>query len=78
MPLYSYRCKGCDHQFETLVMGADTPSCPSCGGGELERLLSVTNAPNDKIGEIKSLARRQAAREGHFSNYSRSETKGKL
>jgi len=78
MPLYSYRCKGCDTEFETLVMGSDAPSCPSCDGQDLERLLSMTVAANERIKEIRGLARRQAAREGHFSNYGKSELKGKI
>ena len=28
-------------QFEALVRSGDTPSCPSCQGQDLERLLSV-------------------------------------
>jgi len=41
MPLYEYQCKGCGHQFEDLVLGSITPSCPSCDSQTLERLLSV-------------------------------------
>ena len=40
MPLYEYECRGCRHQFEALVRGADVPSCPSCKSQDLERLLS--------------------------------------
>lgn len=41
MPLYEYTCRKCDHQFETLVRGSETPECPSCRSTELERRLSV-------------------------------------
>ena len=41
MPLYEYECRGCGHQFEQLVRGSATPSCPSCASGDLERVLSV-------------------------------------
>jgi putative FmdB family regulatory protein len=41
MPLYEYKCRACGHEFEALVRGADTPSCPSCKGQDLERLLSA-------------------------------------
>ncbi len=40
MPLYEYRCKGCDHRFETLVRRDETPACPKCEGSDLEKLLS--------------------------------------
>ncbi|PWC32464.1 zinc ribbon domain-containing protein [Azospirillum sp. TSO35-2] len=72
MPLYSFRCKACDHGFETLVRSTDTPVCPSCGSAELARLLSNV-AAEGKSGAIIQGARKMAAREGHFSNYSRSE-----
>lgn len=41
MPLYEYRCLGCEGEFELLIRGGATPACPSCGGTELERLLSM-------------------------------------
>jgi putative FmdB family regulatory protein len=42
MPLYEFRCRGCSHEFETLVRAGSNPSCPSCGGGDLERLISTS------------------------------------
>ena len=41
MPLFEYACKSCDHQFEFLVRGSDTPECPSCRSTTLERRQSV-------------------------------------
>lgn len=41
MPLYEYACRRCDRRFEALLFGAEKPSCPSCGGAHLERLLST-------------------------------------
>jgi putative FmdB family regulatory protein len=41
MPLFEYSCKSCDHQFESLVRGTETPTCPSCHGTTLERRQSV-------------------------------------
>ncbi|NYZ11283.1 zinc ribbon domain-containing protein [Azospirillum sp. RWY-5-1] len=74
MPLYSYRCKACDHSFEALVRSSETPACASCGSQDLERLVSQV-APDGKSATVLKGARAQAAREGHFSNYSRSELK---
>lgn len=45
MPLYSYECNACGHQFETLVRSSDTPSCPSCGSVALTRQLSLIARP---------------------------------
>ena len=73
MPLYSYRCKACDHGFEILVRFSDpAPSCPACGAGEPVRQVSGI-AAEGKSGAVIQGARKMAAREGHFSNYSRSE-----
>jgi putative FmdB family regulatory protein len=43
MPLYEYQCRSCSHEFEVLVRPGDpAPTCTSCGGGELDKLLSHT------------------------------------
>ena len=41
MPVYEYRCRACETEFELLVRGSVVPACPSCGGTDLERLLSM-------------------------------------
>ncbi|WP_419949559.1 FmdB family zinc ribbon protein [Candidatus Palauibacter sp.] len=41
MPIYEYRCRGCSHEFELLVLGRRTPACTSCGSEDLERLISL-------------------------------------
>ncbi len=41
MPIYEYFCKGCQKTSEILVSGSDpAPTCPSCGGAHLEKILS--------------------------------------
>jgi putative FmdB family regulatory protein len=59
MPIYEYLCKACEHQFETLVLGGTVPVCASCGGTELERLLSL---PNVKSETTRAQAMRAAQR----------------
>jgi putative FmdB family regulatory protein len=41
MPLYEYICKKCRHQFELLVRGSTTPTCPKCNSKSLDKLLST-------------------------------------
>jgi len=41
MPLYEYDCRTCDHHFETLVRGHETPECPACHATDLQRTLST-------------------------------------
>ncbi|ABD85995.1 FmdB family zinc ribbon protein [Rhodopseudomonas palustris] len=75
MPLYSFHCAKCDSDVELLVGCDDKPACPHCRSKKLQRLVSRVVAPGKSGGLIKA-ARAQAAREGHFSNYSRSERRG--
>jgi putative FmdB family regulatory protein len=42
MPIYEYRCRACDKEFEKYVHGPATKvACPSCDGGDVMRKLSV-------------------------------------
>jgi putative FmdB family regulatory protein len=72
MPLYSYHCAECDRDLELLIGSSDTAACPTCGSQNMERLMSRVAPPAKSRGIAKS-ARAQAKREGHLSNYSRSE-----
>lgn len=43
MPIYEYRCTGCERQFQSLVMKKGEEEnlvCPGCGGRDLKRLIS--------------------------------------
>ena len=72
MPLYSYHCAECDKDVELLIGASDTPTCRTCASQDMERLVSRT-APGGKSSSLAKSARAQAAREGHLSNFSRSE-----
>ncbi|WP_019572766.1 FmdB family zinc ribbon protein [Curvibacter lanceolatus] len=76
MPLYDYHCPACGHRFEALVRAGSTPACPQCGSSALERQISAPVPPGQSKAIIAS-ARRQVAREGHLSNFSKAE-RGKL
>ena len=71
MPIFDFRCESCGQTFELLVR-SDPPLCPHCGGQHVVKMMSAPAAPG-KSREIIASARRQAAREGHFSHYSSSE-----
>ena len=45
MPIYEYRCGGCDHEFEEMQRITAEPhaTCPSCGSEECRRLMSVSS-----------------------------------
>lgn len=40
MPLYDFRCRACQEEFETLVRPGSTPVCPSCASADLDRLVT--------------------------------------
>ena len=53
MPLYEYRCRGCDERFEVLQRlgaGADEVLCPRCGEPEPQRVLSTFAAGGTRAG----------------------------
>ena len=41
MPIHEYACRGCGHEFETLVRSGETPACEKCAGTDLDKKLSV-------------------------------------
>ena len=41
MPIYEYRCMGCDTEFEHLVFGSDcSVTCPECNTEKVKRQMS--------------------------------------
>ena len=47
MPIYEYECLGCHNQFELLVLINTNPTCPSCTGTDLKKLLSISSVSSD-------------------------------
>ncbi|UIF88264.1 zinc ribbon domain-containing protein [Cupriavidus sp. UYPR2.512] len=72
MPLYDYVCRHCGLRYETLVRGGATPVCPQCGSVTLIKQVSAPSAPA-RSKSLVAAARRQAAKQGHFSNYAAEE-----
>ena len=58
------------------MRGSTAPTCPYCASTALQRQVSLT-APQGTSAAIIASGRRAAAREGHFSHYSKAE-KAKL
>lgn len=57
MPIYEYTCRDCGLDFERLVLGRKTPTCPGCESENLERRLSL---PRVKSSSTHDLALRAA------------------
>jgi putative FmdB family regulatory protein len=60
MPIYDFSCRTCSHEFEALVRGSKTPTCPECSGQDLERKLSfpVVRSESTKA-QVKAAVRRR-------------------
>jgi len=43
MPIYEFRCNGCDQKFETLCSSTNVGSvtCPKCATNDVSRLFST-------------------------------------
>ncbi|MBP0625386.1 zinc ribbon domain-containing protein [Cupriavidus sp. LEh25] len=72
MPLYDYVCCQCGLRYETLVRASAKPVCPQCGSVTLTRQVSAPSPPL-RSKSLVAAARRQAEKEGHFSNYTAEE-----
>ncbi len=47
MPIYEFKCRKCDHKFETLASCSEDGSginCPECGESKPEKLMSMFSA----------------------------------
>ena len=59
MPIYEYRCAGCDERFEELVRRPeDSVACPECDGAQVTRLLSTFAG----VGGAKQMAKPDPSR----------------
>ena len=42
MPVYEYKCRECDEEFEQLmILGATAVECPKCGSLEVSKKIST-------------------------------------
>ena len=74
MPLYEYRCRGCDDEFEQLVLHDSTPRCPSCQSTDLERMLSSFGVSSEATRRTNlQSAKRKAAKVQRDKQYAEHE-----
>ena len=64
MPLFEFRCRACQHEFEALVRGGEMPICSACGARDLERLLSAfaVDTADKRQAAVKQSRQRQIAK----------------
>lgn len=73
MPLFDFYCPVCDKTSEIMVRGDSQAQCPSCGGLQMEKRISLSVTSPSKVEAFRQKSRERADREGHFSNYSPAE-----
>ncbi len=64
MPIYEYRCRACDREFEAVILPkSEPPSCSGCGSTDLERLISqfAVSSEGTRATNLKS-ARKAASK----------------
>ncbi len=52
MPIYEYKCKQCENDFERLVFSGEEEnvSCPQCKSKDVNKRMSVTSFMGTSIG----------------------------
>jgi putative FmdB family regulatory protein len=70
MPLFDFRCRSCGHVFEALIRpGQATPSCPTCQGVDLEKLLATfAVSTGERTRAAASIKREKAAKTARRDN----------
>ena len=61
MPIYEYKCLGCGHLFEQVVLPKSTPACPECECQDLERQLSMFAVSSDGTRKVNLQAAKKTA-----------------
>lgn len=65
MPIFDFVCTTCQHAFEALVRGSTLPACPSCGGTEIEKQLSLPAIKTSSThGQAMAAAKRRDKSQG--------------
>ena len=56
MPIYSYHCEDCDHEFDVFskIFEAKTEPCPQCGSQNTKKLLTSPLIRTEKSSEPES------------------------
>lgn len=59
MPIFDYKCRGCGHEFELIVLKTTVVACPTCEGRDLEQLVSGFAVSTESIRQSNLQAARR-------------------
>jgi putative FmdB family regulatory protein len=66
MPIYEYKCRGCGHYFEYLVLpSSPAPECPSCRHDDLDKLISLCSVSSESTCQANLKSARKKASVEH-------------
>jgi putative FmdB family regulatory protein len=71
MPIYEYSCLSCGRNFQLLVLNkrdVESAVCPSCGAGELKRLISRTSYHRSERDRLESFDPAQPQCDSFYSD----------
>ena len=72
MPIFEYHCRGCEHDFELLVLKGTAIECPKCQSADLERLLSIPAVKSESTHAQAMKAAKKSGAAGSSSGSSKS------
>lgn len=80
MPMYEYRCKACEREFEVeqRMSDPDLVKCEECGAEQLEKLISWTSVRSDTWqAALKTKNPKEAMKGTHATDPSKKPTRFK-
>ena len=63
MPIYDYKCRGCGHIFELVVLKGTVTECPECQSQDLEQMISGFAVSSESIRQSNLQAARRRAQD---------------
>jgi putative FmdB family regulatory protein len=62
MPIFEYACRSCRHRLEAIVRAGVVPTCPACGAGDLDKLISsfAVDSPTSRGLSMSAIRKKNA------------------
>ena len=65
MPIYDFICDDCQSEFEDIMVQSELPICPSCGGVNVTKKVSIPSPQKSrafpfKVGPVHPIVKQKA------------------